>query len=290
MAAVVPVLHQNLSLGLGLAVLVPFYFVCRRAYSVYLGPLSKFPGPKLAAATLWYEFYYDVILQGRYTFKIKELHEEYGIFCPRLILTETKLTLPGPIVRISPYELHIDEPDYYEELYSQHKPRNKSEFYLNQFGLPGAGFGTADHKLHRARRAAMNPFLSKRSVERLQPMLNFMIEKLCGRIEEYRATAEPMSMRQVFMCLTTDVVTLYALNRSWNHLDSKDFSPVWVETIKATASAGHIMKQFPFIFPIIRALPRSVVRAMDPGMLLLLEFQDVSASSIFLLAILHEES
>jgi ornithine cyclodeaminase/alanine dehydrogenase-like protein (mu-crystallin family) len=40
---------------------------------VYFGPLAKFPGPKLAAATLWYEFYYDVILKGRYSFKIKEL-------------------------------------------------------------------------------------------------------------------------------------------------------------------------------------------------------------------------
>jgi hypothetical protein len=54
-------------------------FVVRRVYSVYFGPLSKFPGPKLAAATLWYEFYYDVILQGHYTFKIKELHEKYGM-------------------------------------------------------------------------------------------------------------------------------------------------------------------------------------------------------------------
>lgn len=52
-------------------------------YSVYLGPLAKFPGPKLAAAALWYEFYYDVILFGQYIFKIKELHKQYGI--PRKI-------------------------------------------------------------------------------------------------------------------------------------------------------------------------------------------------------------
>jgi hypothetical protein len=47
-------------------------------YSVFLGPLAKFPGPKLAAATLWYEFYYDVVLEGQYTFKIKEFHKKYG--------------------------------------------------------------------------------------------------------------------------------------------------------------------------------------------------------------------
>lgn len=32
------------------------------AYSDYLGALAEFPGPKLVAETLWYEFYYDVIL------------------------------------------------------------------------------------------------------------------------------------------------------------------------------------------------------------------------------------
>ena len=83
-----------------------------------------------------------------------------------------------------------------------------------------------------------------------------------------------MPMRSVYMCLTTDVVTLYALNHSWNHLDSPDFSPMWVETIKATAAAGHLMKQAPWIFPVIRALPRAIVKWMDPRMLLLLEFQD----------------
>lgn len=68
---------QNVSIGLLCLLLA--VFIARRVYSIYFGPLSKFPGPKLAAATLWYEFYYDVILQGRYTFKIKELHEKYGM-------------------------------------------------------------------------------------------------------------------------------------------------------------------------------------------------------------------
>jgi hypothetical protein len=76
MADFLSIPKQNLSVTvLGLVVVT---FICRRVYSVYFGPLSKFPGPKLAAATLWYEFYYDVILKGRYTFKIKELHEKYG--------------------------------------------------------------------------------------------------------------------------------------------------------------------------------------------------------------------
>jgi hypothetical protein len=41
-------------------------------------PLSKIPGPKLAAATFLPEFYYDLILCGRYTRKIDEWHNQYG--------------------------------------------------------------------------------------------------------------------------------------------------------------------------------------------------------------------
>jgi hypothetical protein len=181
----------------------------------------------------------------------------------------------GPIIRISPNELHIDEPDYYEKLYSQHEPRDKSEYYLNQFQLPGSSFGTADHRHHRKRRGALNPFLSKQSVGRVQPMLTYMIDKLCNRIEEFRKSGQPMPIRLVYSCLATDIVTLIILNHNPNLLDSPDFSPVWVETVKAIAAAGHTMKQFPWIFSIIRALPPSFVGAMNPGMLLLLESQAV---------------
>lgn len=49
-------------------------------YRMYFDPLSKIPGPKLAAASLWYEFYYDVVKKGQYTWKIWEMHEKYGTY------------------------------------------------------------------------------------------------------------------------------------------------------------------------------------------------------------------
>jgi len=47
-------------------------------YRLYFHPLAGFPGPKLAALTLWYETYHDVWLRGKFVFKIKEMHEKYG--------------------------------------------------------------------------------------------------------------------------------------------------------------------------------------------------------------------
>jgi len=96
------------------ACLFTTYLVGLALYRLYFSPLARFPGPKLAALTLWYEFYYDVIKRGRYTWKIAELHKQYGepLVEGRSYRLDLLITLLGPILRISPHELHIDDPKY----------------------------------------------------------------------------------------------------------------------------------------------------------------------------------
>ena len=57
------------------AVLYTIYGV---VYRLYLSPIAAFPGPKFAALTFWNEFYYDVYLGGKYTWKIKDYHLRHG--------------------------------------------------------------------------------------------------------------------------------------------------------------------------------------------------------------------
>lgn len=57
---------------------VAAYIVYLAVYRLYLSPIAKFPGPKLAALTLWYEFYYDVVKGGQYTWEIGKMHDKYG--------------------------------------------------------------------------------------------------------------------------------------------------------------------------------------------------------------------
>lgn len=51
-------------------------------FRLVLSPIAKYPGPKLAALSNWYEFYYDVVHLGRFTAHIHTLHNKYGTFRP----------------------------------------------------------------------------------------------------------------------------------------------------------------------------------------------------------------
>lgn len=59
-------------------------------WRLYLSPVAKFPGPKLAAVTFWYEFYFDIVKHGSYVYEIERMHEEYGEFVR--LLSATSLT------------------------------------------------------------------------------------------------------------------------------------------------------------------------------------------------------
>lgn len=61
-----------------IAVLSLLWAVAGAIRRLYFHPLAHIPGPKLAALTWWYEFYFDVIQPGKYVFYIQELHKQYG--------------------------------------------------------------------------------------------------------------------------------------------------------------------------------------------------------------------
>jgi len=105
------------TLGILVIIFSIIYVLSVSIYRLCFSPVASFPGPRLAALTSWYEGYYDVICDGQYTFKIKQLHRKYG-----------------PVVRINPHELHVNDPDFYRTLYAVGRPTDKWDWSARMFG------------------------------------------------------------------------------------------------------------------------------------------------------------
>ncbi|KAL9019971.1 MAG: hypothetical protein Q9185_002761 [Variospora sp. 1 TL-2023] len=100
------------------------YSVAVYVYRLTLHPLAGYPGPKFAGASYLYEFWYDVVLGGKYTEEIRKLHERYASLAP------------GPLIRTNPYELHCNDPRFIDVLYpvAGKHIRNKAEHQMSGFG------------------------------------------------------------------------------------------------------------------------------------------------------------
>lgn len=182
----------------------------------------------------------------------------------------------GPIVRINPYELHIDEPDYYDILYSgPSQKRDKWEWSAKMFNNPLSVNAAVPHNLHRTRRAALNPYFSNQSVARLEGMLKAAVENLCARFEGIRDSGHPVNLGDAYAALTMDVITEYSFGKAWGCLATPDFAPHWPKVMESGMASTHLFKQFGWLLPTIKMLPSFIVDFLNPGTRKLIAYHNV---------------
>ncbi|KAL8846468.1 MAG: hypothetical protein Q9221_008452, partial [Calogaya cf. arnoldii] len=181
-----------------------------------------------------------------------------------------------PIVRISPHELHINDLEYYEELYVGPTTR-RSEKYAwttKQFGPSSSVFATPGHELHRIRRAALAPFFTTKRVQRLEPSVQSVIDKLIERLREFRGTGKVINILHVYTALTLDIISEYSFGRADGALDREGFARNWHEMSVEGSEMGHMNKQFGWLAPTMRAIPIRLVKILNPQLTALFDYQD----------------
>lgn len=235
-----------------------FYLFIRSTYRAFLSPLSAIPGPRLAALTVHYQTYYNVIKGGQFLFKIQDLHQLYG-----------------PIIRIGPNEIHINDPEFYDQIYSLQGRWDKDPAFVNQFDNTDSAFGTIHHDVHRIRRRAFQNFFSKQKITLLEPLIQSIVSKLCWRLEAYTGTGKEVPIRHAYECLTNDVVMEYTLGKSDHSVDHPDFNPALHETIKLLGLSGHYMKLIPGIQSMLPFVPPSLITFLVPAMAPIVALQKV---------------
>ncbi|KAK7748143.1 hypothetical protein SLS53_001397 [Cytospora paraplurivora] len=204
----------NLLLWQSIVTTIVLYYATVALYRLYLHPLARFPGPKLAAVTRWYEGYYDLYLSGQYTLKIAELHKQYG-----------------PIIRISPYELHVNDASFFDTLYNrQEGVWHKYDWSIDAFATKGATIWTADHTLHKNRRLP-----------------------------------KTVDLGAAFTAFVRDVVNDYIFGKHYHDLGKEDFDAGMVVAAQAGGLLWRITKFIRFFGPLMRSIPPQRIMAVsDP--------------------------
>lgn len=189
--------------------------------------------------------------------KLQEMHTRYG-----------------PIIRITPDEVHIDDAEYYDEIYgSTTKKRDKYGPWVALAGTPGASFSTVGHDHHKLRRGALNPFFSTKAVVELEPVVRDKVEIFAKRFENAQKTGEVIRLDAAFMALTMDVICQYAFANDDNMLSKDDFNLAWREMITGAFEGGALLRQFPSMITMMNAVPDSMMGLMMPSMSLMLDWK-----------------
>ncbi|KAL6231639.1 hypothetical protein BDW75DRAFT_247784 [Aspergillus navahoensis] len=236
--------------------LLPLLALCTAAYITYLliyrlyfHPLRHFPGPKLAAATYWYEVYYDWF-KGPYpgsSWNVDKLHRKYG-----------------PIVRKTPDELSIQDPDYVDVFFAGGRRDRYSRQGKEATGSVQSTLLASDHK---RRRGALTRFFSKRSLGVLEPQIMEKVIQLSERVEDgFFKTGNVLDAGVAFGALTLDTITEYCFDQSFGCLGRPDLAPEWRKTFWDMLESIPFLRNWTFFAEMFFWVPQVVVKYTNPGM------------------------
>ncbi|KAL8968381.1 MAG: hypothetical protein Q9183_002485 [Haloplaca sp. 2 TL-2023] len=203
-------------------------------YRLYVSPLRIYPGPKLAACTGWYEAYYDLVADGggKFVHHTKTLHDIYVIAVDSWF-GQHPFTLTG-------------DPDYFDVIHAQKPPLDKLKSLENRLQLPHASFSTADQGLHRIRRAALNPFVSRQRIQAREPLIQSKVEQACQRLaDEYAGKRKVLKLNNFFSSIAIDVIMHITFARSDNAIAMDEFLHPIPASNEATRAGTHLLTHFP---------------------------------------------
>ncbi|KAI2733067.1 hypothetical protein CBS147332_82 [Penicillium roqueforti] len=238
------------TLGLLLASIIFAFNVVRTVYRLWFHPLSRYPGPKLAAAThLWYAYHW---MGGRYPFSIEEAHQKYG-----------------DVVRIAPNELSFSTAQSFQDIYGHatskdHNTFIKGTFYEHPQPEPGI-VAERDPEKHRETRKLLSHGFSARALKTQESIIHDYTNLFVSQLKKH-GTENALNMREWFNYLSFDIIGELAFAEPFGAVKSAK-SHFWIDTIH---DAGilvclfEIGRRLPLLWPVLLfALPANIKKKFD---------------------------
>ncbi|KAL8961719.1 MAG: hypothetical protein Q9193_001767 [Seirophora villosa] len=215
--------------------------------NAYFHPLSKFPGPKSAAATPIP--FVKALVKGDMVKWVSDLHAKYG-----------------EVVRIMPDELSFISPSAWQDIYTIKPQLPKAEKGMLQgfFGVPVFTTVTVTENHTRQRRAAA-PAFSEHAVRQQESILknytDLLVKKLNDQIVSTEKSSVTLDIQPWYQFATFDTIGDLLFNDPFRSLESSVDHP-WVKDLCDGVKAGLLPTAFDYFPPLPALVERMVPRSL----------------------------
>lgn len=203
-------------------------------------------------------------------------------------------------MRVTPHELSIHDPDFYDQLYvAAHirKTNNYNQFVkgidldgecllLNhQFAIIelnlifiGSHFLTVDHDLHRRRRKVLDPFFSRFGVRRLEPLLASLVTRFERRLKASQGTV--VRLDHAFVAFSGDVIRSITCEDIDYFMDDPEFSASWFNLLLTVVKSVPLFTAFPWLIQLVSLVPENILAKVYPRGQEFVKFKNMARSHI----------
>ncbi|ATZ50413.1 hypothetical protein BCIN_05g07640 [Botrytis cinerea B05.10] len=230
-------------------VAVVFTYLCCIFQRLYFHPLSKIPGPRLAAATSWYEFYYNVIRDGSYIKNFEQMHRDYN----------------SSVIRIAPDMVHVNDPDFFSTIFNNRTTYLKDPSLYKQISLNESIVSMLDPHEHRLRRQKVNSMFSTKAVDSMAPDVLAIAQKAANIMMKRGEEKRPVDMYRLSRSISSEVLFKILFDEPMHLLDSQEEQPELLAGLDTFLGTFWLMRAFPVIGWLAINLPQSLTRKLIPG-------------------------
>lgn len=183
-------------------------------------------------------------------------------------------------MRINPDELHCNDPQFVDEIFAigtrkRNKPAHQLRSLEGEYAFFTAspyiclcssrteacssntfsGFGTADHNLHKLRRAPLTKFFSKHQITKLEAEVHKSVHLLCDELLGYTDSKEPFDLTSAYSCFTSDIIAEYCFGEKLGFLQQDGIEPNFRRAIYSILNTTYVFRFIPWLKPLTLMVP-----------------------------------
>ncbi|KAI0973626.1 cytochrome P450 [Xylaria arbuscula] len=203
-----------------LALSLAFYWIASSIYQLFFHSLSRYPGSPVAVVlNSWYEGYWNYHQKGQMIFELERLHK-----------------LHGPVARIGPNDLSVNDPEIYLQI-TQAGPgfTKEPEFYKS------------DPQRHRIRRKVLTPALSNTRISEMASTVLKRVKQLLTKFDAVAGLDESINFTSACHALTLDIVAEIVLGESSECITEPGFRNEFMNHLDAAFDIGLVATAFPVL-------------------------------------------